>query len=159
MSDIRSSTIEEISEWYWRVYGAVQRASIEDWFELEMSIAQLKVFFMLGMDGPAKIGQVAEMLHISPPTASQLVERLVQAGYVERIEDATDRRYVEARLTAQGLEQMKRMQRGRRDHLSRLLSQLNADELGKLLEGMRALIRVSEINQMSDTKVDGDNLL
>ena len=159
MSELRSSTIENISDWYWRVYGSVQRASIEDWLELEMSTAQLKVFFMLGMDGPAKIGQVAEMLRISPPTASQLVERLVQAGYVERIEDATDRRYVEARLTPLGLEQMKRMQRGRRDHLSHLLSQLNADELSKLLEGMRALVHVSEIKQIPDTKIDGDKSL
>ena len=44
---------------------------------------------------------LARNLHISLPTASGIVERLVQAGYVRRAPEAEDRRQVIVELTAQ----------------------------------------------------------
>ena len=48
------------------------------------------------------MGTLAKNLHISMPTASGLVERLVRTGYLRRIPQSEDRRQVVVTLTAKG---------------------------------------------------------
>src|SRR5438034_5959679 len=78
----------------------VQQTAMQDWQSLDLTMAQLKVLVTLGFEGTATISKLAEALSVSHPTVSHLVERLVQAGLVERREDVTDRRYTLARLTS-----------------------------------------------------------
>ena len=72
------------------------------WYEVELSVAQLKALFTLVDAGSMPIGGVAARLGIGLPAASSLVDRLVDQGLVERREDPMDRRRTLAEPTAAG---------------------------------------------------------
>jgi DNA-binding MarR family transcriptional regulator len=72
------------------------------WYQVELSVAQLKALFTLVDGGPTPIGGVAARLSIGLPAASSLVDRLVDQGLVKRREDPLDRRRTLAEPTFAG---------------------------------------------------------
>jgi len=54
--------------------------------------------------GPAKVGDIAEWLGVSPPTVSEQVDHLVKRGWVERRVNPEDRREVLVELTPKAIE-------------------------------------------------------
>jgi DNA-binding MarR family transcriptional regulator len=122
----------------------MQRTTATEWWSLELTMAQVKVLFTLAFEGQATIGKIAETLGVGPPTASHLVDRLVQAGLVERVEQSTDRRYILASLTSQGETMVRRLRQGRIDRLHSWLAQLDEQDVAALRQGLEALIRVAQ---------------
>src|SRR5262245_48970440 len=61
--------------------------------ETGLTFPQIIVLYVLEPSGsPLTISQIAETTRLSPGAASQMVDRLVEGGYVSRAEDAEDRR-------------------------------------------------------------------
>ncbi|GEM_PF-1428871 len=108
------------------------------WLRLGLTMGQLKGIFALRR-GPTTISELGGRLQIAQPTASLLVERLVQAGLVERTDDPADRRRALVRLAPEG----ERIMAGVRDDVLRRLftglSLLSEDDLAALIRGLRAL--------------------
>ncbi|MHB8628287.1 MAG: MarR family winged helix-turn-helix transcriptional regulator [Aggregatilineales bacterium] len=142
------STLDEVVETYLRIFGALQQRNVTDWMELDLSTAQLKVLFMVNFRGPLPISKIAHIVGIGAPTASHLVEKLVQAGLLERIESVADRRVVHAQVTAEGRATAFRLRQGRVDVIRYWVSQLSADDQVALHKGLQALsqIAVSDLN-------------
>ena len=136
------ANINKICKLFFSLLHNIQHTAKPDWQGLDLTMAQLKVFFTLNFEGALPISKIAEALDISHPTASHLVERLVQAGLVERVEHATDRRYTLARLSSEGEAVMQRLRQGRLEHFQRWLVQLNEQDLAALEQGLTALNRV-----------------
>jgi DNA-binding MarR family transcriptional regulator len=67
-----------------------------------LSPSQLNTLMRLHYRGPCPISEVGDDLGVTTAAASQLVERLVQQGLIERGEDPADRRVRRIRLTPQG---------------------------------------------------------
>lgn len=70
------------------------------------------------------MGTLARNMHVSMPTASGVVDRLVNAGYVRRLPKSEDRRQVIVEVTARGqafLQQFKHVVRRRWDEVLRTL--------------------------------------
>ena len=67
-----------------------------------LSSAQYHLLAPLGGGGELPVGQLAIEAGVAAPTASKMVEGLVQAGLVERRESASDRRVKNVALTAAG---------------------------------------------------------
>ena len=61
--------------------------------------------------GPRTNRELAELAGIAPPTATRLVDGLLQRGFVSRVEDPTDRRAVVISLTAAGRTALARKER------------------------------------------------
>jgi DNA-binding MarR family transcriptional regulator len=118
-------------------------AALPYWVELDLSMAQLKTLVVIADAGALSIGQAAEALGITLPTASHLVERLVKAGLVERAEDPVDRRRALARVTSAGDELLRGLRSGSREQLRAWLGQLNDDDLLALTRGLRVLERAA----------------
>jgi MarR family transcriptional regulator, organic hydroperoxide resistance regulator len=142
MSEQNETNIHEISKLFFTLLYNVQRTTKADWQSLDLTMAQFKVFLTLNFEGEVPISKLAHTLGISHPTASHLVERLVQAGLVERVELAADRRYTLARLTSQGTMMVQRLRQGRENHLQHWLVQLDEPDLAALRRGLEALNRV-----------------
>ena len=119
------------------------RAILPIWLEIDLTMAQLKTLMVLRCEGQPTIGQVADALHISLPTASHLVDRLVHAGLAERAEDPADRRRMLTGLTPRGEELAGRLREGSQDQLRLWLSHLSREDLSALLQGLQALAKVS----------------
>ena len=61
---------------------------------------QLLVLMAIHADGRCTMSALARNLHVTMPTMSGVIGRLVRAGYVRRVSDLKDRRQVAVELTA-----------------------------------------------------------
>src|SRR6266581_5555174 len=113
------------------------------WMEVDLTLPQLRTLLILAEEGPLIIGQIAQRLGIGLSTGGHLVDRLVQAGLAERMEDAEDRRRTLARLTPAGEDLHTRLLSGIQQ-LPILLQQLDEADLAALLQGLQAINRIVE---------------
>ena len=145
MTPQRSDLIKEILQAQQTISRAVSASSSQTWIELDLSTAQLKTLVTLYDAGALPIGQIAETLGIGQPTASHLVDRLVQAGFVVRTEDPVDRRRTLAELSSQGVELIDKLREVKIEPMQRWLAQLDDTALAALHLGLQALADVAKI--------------
>lgn len=143
MSDTRTDHIASVLEGFEIVSHSLRGQTVSDWVELDLTMAQLKTLFTLEYAGPATIGQTAERLGISLPTASHLIDRLVNGGFADRTEDPADRRRTVAAVTAKGTALTRRLRQGSRDSLLNWLSELDDQALAALAKGIASLAHVA----------------
>lgn len=72
----------------------------------ELSINQLHAVMATRKKGPLTITQLAEMLGVSAPSASAMVDRLVERGYLTRQIHPRDRRKVQIQVSNQAEQQI-----------------------------------------------------
>ncbi|MBV9689269.1 MAG: winged helix-turn-helix transcriptional regulator [Ktedonobacteraceae bacterium] len=147
MEETDDELVNTVLETYMAVTRGLLRSVAPQWLQLDLTMAQMRVLFVLMHKGPSSIGTLAEALRIGLPTASHLVERLVRVGLVARTENPKDRRYTLARLTSWGEELMERLHQTHLDQLRGWLLLLNQEELTALHRGLQGLARVSHASQ------------
>ncbi len=135
----RERLVETIIAEMREVIASLHRRSPPPLHELDLSMAQLKVLFVLACRGPLTVSEVAERLGVSPPTASHLIDRVVQLGLVERREDERDRRRTRVKLTPHGEGLLRELRQGNERHWRELLEHVSEEDLSALLRGIRAL--------------------
>jgi DNA-binding MarR family transcriptional regulator len=93
-------------------------------YESGLTFPQIIVMYALGWTGALPISALAERLRLSLAATSQLVDRLVEGGYVAREEDATDRRVRRVRMRPHGERFMARLDEMRRRELTEAFDKL-----------------------------------
>jgi DNA-binding MarR family transcriptional regulator len=78
---------------------AMRRAFDRKAATLGVTRAQWKVLFRLSRSPDIRQVELADMLDVEPITLSRIVDRLAEAGLVERLADPTDRRAWRLHLT------------------------------------------------------------
>lgn len=130
---------EQVAEDFRRVNRLVRAGPADEWASLNLTMAQVKALFILAAHEPCRMGQLAQCLSVSLPSATGTVDRLVQAGLVERLADPDDRRLVLVRLTEAGRTLVEQLREGRRARLMAGLQRLSPPDLAALAQGLRAL--------------------
>ncbi len=138
----RADLIDEILKARSTVFQATSALTAPAWIDLELTMSQVKGLRTLAHHTPATITQIADVLKISQPTASQLVDRLVQGGLAQRTEDPTDRRRMLVRLSKKGQQLHERLRGVWRTRFRNWLQRMNTDELEALHRGYDALARI-----------------
>ncbi len=105
---------------------------MRDAVETGMTIQQIAALHILMFEGPCSISQLTELLRLSVSATSHLVQRLVEAGYVRRFEDETDRRSKLVSLTADGKKLVERMMKTRLEELKASAAHLSSALRGEL---------------------------
>ncbi|MDI3317089.1 MAG: MarR family transcriptional regulator [Bacillota bacterium] len=118
-----------------------QGADASGWLALDLTMGQVKGLFALVRHGPMPVGRLAEVLGVSEPTASALVDRLVRLELARREEDRRDRRRTLVSLSARGEEQVAALRHGSQRWLERSLDLLADEDLEALARGLEALTR------------------
>jgi DNA-binding MarR family transcriptional regulator len=109
------------------------------WLAGSLSIVHLHVLTILECDGALSMGKVAEALDVSVASATGIISRMEQHGFVERGKMPDDRRVVLVRPTAAGLRVFSDLDEHRRASITRILDRLTDDELAAFLKGLRAM--------------------
>jgi DNA-binding MarR family transcriptional regulator len=109
------------------------------WLAGSLSIVHLHVLSILECDGALSMGKVAEALDVSVASATGIINRMEQHGFVERGQKPDDRRVVLVRPTAAGLRVFSDLDEHRRASVTRILDRLTDDELAAFLKGLRAM--------------------
>lgn len=107
--------------------------------------AQVRVLYFVKHHQSVTVKEIAEIIGASSSAATQLVESVVKAGYLERTPDQHDRRQVHISLSAKGREKFDEF---RKDHLARmatLLSPLSDRELTELVSIQRKVAAKAKI--------------
>jgi DNA-binding MarR family transcriptional regulator len=123
-----NSFVKSLQQWS----GVFARRTIHDFLafahEFDVSMPQIEVLMRLYYQGPASILAVRQDLYGSRAAATQMIDKLVQMGLVERSEDPDDRRVKRIRLTDQGRELVAQGIAARRHWLVDLAEALTPEE-------------------------------
>lgn len=109
-----------------------------------MTLAQYRVLVFLDA-GARPATQVAQLLDVTPPTVTSLVDALETRGLVARSADPDDRRRVVCSLTPAGRRALQRGDVLVGERLGRLLDRLDPDEAEQAVSGLEVLNRAMEL--------------
>ncbi len=111
---------------------------------LPITVSEVRLVIHLAEYGPQTMGQIAEGLGITTPSATGLVDRLEQHGLAERRRDAKDRRVVRVQLTpvAQKLAELVLAEWRRR--IEAVLAEMTPEEQAALVKGLQRMVQVFE---------------
>ena len=121
-----------------RVLVAIAARSLADAGE-EVTLTQYRSLVVLASRGPQSIAALAEVLAVTPPTASRLCERLVRKGLVRRRADRHDRRQVRVALTESGSALIDTVTARRRDEIADLLASIPPEDRRSVVVALRQL--------------------
>jgi len=124
---------------YGQALAIVDPIRIRMWADADLTTGQVRLLVLLRVEPGATLSGVAAQLHVSAPTASGLVDRLVRQNFVRREEDARDRRFVRHHLTDAGAAIVGEIEREGLALLNRILSHLADDDLEALVNGLTLL--------------------
>lgn len=82
---------------------------------------------------------MAEALHLAPPTVTAMLQKMERAGYVERWDDETDQRLTRIRLTETGKAFSQELRSVHADYIAMsvgAMSQKDQKELARLLDAL-----------------------
>lgn len=113
---------------------------------LDLNLSQIKLLHRLeGAGRELSLGQAAESIGITLPTASRLVDDLVHRGLIQRREDASDRRLKRICLTESGHGALRRLGAARLSGLEEFVGTLTEAEHRTLHHTLTTLLSRPEI--------------
>jgi DNA-binding MarR family transcriptional regulator len=106
-----------------------------------ISIPQYTLLGFLNQSSGLNMSQLAEMMRHTTPATTGLVDRLVEAGLVERFGHPKDRRQVLVRITDKGRDLVDGMKRGIARNILEIFKELSHDDLEAWVRIYRTIIR------------------
>lgn len=114
---------------------------------LELSLTQIKLLHHLEeASRELTLKQGAELVHVSLPAASRMVDELVRRGFVERHEDVDDRRMKRVSITDRGRTVIDRLNSARLSGLEQFVEGLTASERRALAQALAKLLARPEVS-------------
>jgi DNA-binding MarR family transcriptional regulator len=124
----------------------------EVWLGLNLTIVQLKILFYIDYVGCTNFKAVSDALGVTPPSITEVIDRLVEQRLVSREENPDNRRMLILRTTAQGKALMARLTESRRSIILSLLKQLDNEDLAHLTRILNNMAKCIEKEQDQPTE-------
>lgn len=110
----------------------------------ELPILQLRCLHVAAEPEGQKMLEIARRLEIKLPAMSQIVDRLVRRGMVERRADPNDRRVVRLVLTEEARTILSGIHTEREERMMSTIGNLDADSVSRVLKGLTLLAEAAE---------------
>lgn len=104
-----------------------------------LSMPQFGLLMQMHHKGACGMSEVSERFEITPAAASQLVDKLVQNGFIQRVEDPHDRRAKLLNLTDKGRDLIQRGIQERYLWVDELAEKLTADERARISDALNIM--------------------
>ena len=121
----------------------------------ELSISQLHMIRMVREAGQLTIGELAEKLTVSPPSASAMVDRLVGKGALCREHSTQDRRKVVVRITPAAVKNVKEIETRIMQLFTDLVTKIGVETARKWCEVLDSVKKV--LDDESDPAVSASD--
>jgi DNA-binding MarR family transcriptional regulator len=148
----RSAIVSTVVQAYMELFVTMQFNAVSHWLMLELTFAQARALIILAVRKELTVSQLARLLGVGNPTASILIQQLVERGLVTRTEDTSDRRQTVIRLSDRGAEIGVGRRKEREKQWQRWLSHLSDDDLGALARGLSAIVEVIKKESEKETQ-------
>ena len=136
----REPTIQQVLDLLEQLYQAVRRIARGEWLSVDLTMPQAKMMLVLFNDGPTRMGVLASDLGVSLPTATGIIDRLIEKDLVTREADPQDRRAVVCRLSEEGLRLISRLWELGESQARQLLEAMTSEELQLVAGAARAFL-------------------
>jgi DNA-binding MarR family transcriptional regulator len=97
-----------------------------------VSMAQVHLLAQLDRQGALSMSRIADLVGVSMPNASGLVDRMVERGLVERVGDPEDRRVVLVRLLPAGVTALEAAEGMKLDRMRTICAHLDDGQLARI---------------------------
>jgi DNA-binding MarR family transcriptional regulator len=106
----------------------------------ELSKSQYLILDKLTTEGPMKVSDLAEAIHITAGAVTGCSDKLIQGEYAERTRDDHDRRVVYLKITEKGTNMMKEITERRKELLTRFFDGVSDDDVIRLTNLFKQII-------------------
>jgi MarR family 2-MHQ and catechol resistance regulon transcriptional repressor len=131
----------------YRAHSAIDARAARVLAEFDLSVSAFNILMLLSAESDGLgLHRLSELLVVSRPNVTRLVQSLVERGLVARSEDPTDRRVRIARITARGRRLAERLLPVHLDAMRALLGGLSPARkrrLRRLLDDLEAQVRTA----------------
>jgi len=122
---------------------------------LPITITQMRALSLFNERDTVSISDISRSLGMSIQSATNLVFRLEQLGYLERFKNDRDKRVSDVRLTAKGEKRLNLFRTGEIDTVKALLDRLNPVEVKVLNETLHGAALLLEKATVTSTQQAG----
>ncbi len=105
--------------------------------EIPFSISQMRTLSAFHEDKEYTMSELSKKALVKMPSMTEMVDRLVADGMLERVRDIRDRRVVKVRLTSYGKKMHKQFVATRKNEMNKLFGKLNAKEQTELVKSLK----------------------
>ncbi len=123
-----------------RIFRQMLPSVPRDLLSLDITMPQLKILLVLYVRGLRRMSDIASELDVTLPTATSLVDRLVEKHYVEREAHPDDRRVVLCHLSEHGSQAVRHIWQTARARCCLLLESMDYSKLAMLSEALKAML-------------------
>ena len=109
-----------------------------------LSMPQFGLLMQMHHKGACGISDVSERFEITPAAASQLVDKLVHNGFIQREEDPNDRRAKLLNLTDRGRDLIQRGMQERYRWVEQLAEKLSPEERAQVSEALDIMTHAAQ---------------
>lgn len=151
---MKNQKIDEVSESFLKIFPVVIQYIIhlgDTLSDPKYSYQEYQTLHVLKKFGKLPISKVGDMLLISKPRMTLLVDKLTVAGLIERIPDKKDRRIIKIALTEKGIAFNAAHSQNLKEGVIERFHKLNEDEMDEFLAAMKIIQDI-----MSKTKFKED---
>jgi DNA-binding MarR family transcriptional regulator len=110
----------------------------------ELTPSQVSALSSLDVRGPMRLGELARVECIAPPTLTKVVAHLEELGLVERAADPNDRRSALVGITRVGHSTLNRLRNERTAFLAERIGALSPADRARLTDAIDVLTRLAE---------------
>jgi len=150
----RGRLVAELIETYEQLMHRLAGAHAPVFAEVDLTMAQAKALYIVAALGRPRMSDVAARLGVALPTASGVVDRLVDLELVIRHADAADRRHVILAATPRAAEVLERFRELSVAQLRDLLALVTDDELEVVRRAIGILDRAARASDPHDPAAD-----
>jgi DNA-binding MarR family transcriptional regulator len=109
-----------------------------------LSMPQFSLMMQMYHRGACGMSGISERFEITPAAASQMVDKLVQSGFIVREEDPADRRAKTLNLTGKGRDLIEQGIEERYRWVDDLAGKLNPEEGEQISEALKLMMRAAQ---------------
>lgn len=109
-----------------------------------LPLAQLRLLWTVRHYGEETMKDFSERLGVTQSTVTQLADRLVKRGLIDRSSDPADRRVVRLHVSAYGAEILERAEAAKSHLLEEIWEALNPEDQADVLQGLETLADCAE---------------
>ena len=152
LSPTKPDLVEQILDQLEPLIARQRKAIAEQGCFRTISSTQRHVLLLLDSEGPMTMGRIAELLDVSLPNVTGIVERMVDHGLVARIRSDDDRRIVSVAVTDAGRQTVEEIDLVRRSQLAAVICRLSAEQQERALSTFTDLRQAAELLHIEETR-------
>lgn len=140
----KNEAIKKIAALQRELAKTMRAHAFKHWMTLSLSTTQVKSLFCIVENERISSKKLADMLDVTPANVTGIVDKLIEQGFVKRVENSEDRRVVFLETTDEGKKLLANLEQMATEHTTRMLTGLSTEELNHLYLGMAAFLKANQ---------------